>query len=187
MSNLQRVNFYTLIHKALRYHLYQYAMDLGQSDFKTHQIPDLYERFLKLKYELKRHAAVEDKFLHPFMEQHLAEDVKQIEADHQHHDSDLAELEQLFEQMQPHSQSQSRQALGQQLYLKYNLFVAKFVEHLHLEEFVVMPKLWTLCSDEALMAPHKALMQSISPDEFKAYIAMFMPAINTQERSFFQR
>lgn len=181
----QRLNFYTIIHKALRYKLYNFAMALGKADFDEVEIQCLQRQFSEIKRDLMNHAKVENKYLHPFIEKYLKEDVARLEAEHVKSDDDVLKLDEDMIAISQEPDLAKRQAMGHQFYLAYNHFVAKFMAHLHDEECVVMPKLWPLVSDQELFVPHLEVAKSYPPEEMEYYMGMFNLALNTQEKSLF--
>ena len=156
-----RANFYTLIHKAIRFKLYDYSIELGKVDLNTEEdVQRLQEQFLTIKDLLEHHSYHEDTYLHPFMKKYLPEEVALIEGDHEHLDADLEALNNWATRLRDEKDSKEKQTIWNEFYLQYNDFVASFVKHLHLEEYVAMPKLWPLCTDEELMEiHHQDLMQ----------------------------
>ncbi|TMH09272.1 MAG: hypothetical protein E6H79_00345 [Betaproteobacteria bacterium] len=161
-----RFDFYASIHKALRRFMCDTLLKLGALD-----VADASEMERTLD---------ENDFVHTAIEARRPAGARQTANDHIEH---LATIRALEEEMQALRAlpAEQRMPAAHRLYRHLSLFVAENFEHMHEEETINNATLWSLYSDEELVALHDRLMASIPPREVMDTVHWLAPSLNPQE------
>jgi hypothetical protein len=181
MTTTPRFDFYASIHKALRRFMCDTLLKLGALDADDAQ--DLQRTLGQLQAlltQLRSHVQHENDFVHTAIEARRPAGARQTANDHVEH---LATIRTLEEEMQvlralPVGE---RMPAAHRLYRHLSLFVAENFEHMHEEETVNNATLWSLYSDDELIAQHDRLMASIPPQELMSTMHWLAPSLNPQE------
>lgn len=178
-----RYDVYGPIHKGLRKAQCDLLGRLGNTDFTdevgtTKVLSDL-RALLGLA---AAHVEHEDAHIHQALRSRGAVSTQRLDDQHQDHRDAFVELERLMSRIEEAPAAQ-RPAFGRQLYLAFAVYVSHDLEHMHEEETVTAPALWSLFSDAELMGIEMAIIGSLSPEKNMAFMRVMIPAINPEERA----
>lgn len=171
-----KVNFYTVIHKAIRRNLYLVAIEIGNHDFSnTKQFPALQNKILDVLQLLSDHAKHEETFIRPLLEAKLPDMALRLGDEHASH---LEEINQLVNAC--HNITNNDEGLA--FYRAYNQMAAESVLHMEQEE-ATMEVLQTVCTEEELFAVHMEIIKHFTPEKMLQCLDYMMPAMNLTERA----
>ena len=175
-------DLYREIHKGIRAELFgvtRHAGSLDPADERGRVA--LFGRVRDLADLLESHAHHEDTIMQPAVEQHVPAVAEQIIADHEVLDRRIYGLVSLAEAVATATVATRRHELHE-LYLGLAAFTGSYLQHIDIEERVVMPALSEALEMPGLLAMHEAIVSSIPPDEMARSLALMLPAMNVQDR-----
>ncbi len=175
-------DLYTGIHKAIRFALTSFLVEVGASDpGDANRAAALVERFDDLVELLEGHAHHEEAHVHPLIARVAPDVLAKLEKAHGGQEAELQLLRAHFVE----ATTCAPEARGHHLALAYRglaSFVATYLAHMEDEEVLANPALFRGISEDELMATHMALVGSIEPPKMARYIRIFMPALHVEER-----
>lgn len=177
-----RVNMYAGIHKALRAFMTDTLVRIGRTDpANDQQLAATAAQTLDLLSLCDGHIKHENGFVHPALDARcpgVATHVAQEHEGHLHHIAHLRGVAQALAQ----GDTGEREAALYALYLGLGLFVADNLQHMHTEETVHNPALWSAYSDAELNAIHDALVATVTPEHMALVMHWMLPNLNASER-----
>ena len=138
----QRHEMYRPVHKALRHMMYTTAHDLSVADFQDK--PSAEGALASLESTINLlivHAAHEEEYVHPPLEERAPGFIESFEKDHRDDDLIYAELRKLSNDV-GNANSERKAELGDEIYDIYNQFVGTYITHLYGEEHELQQALW---------------------------------------------
>lgn len=175
-----RYNFYTYIHKGIRYELAYLLRAAGSLDFADRDAAESLVARLRQSLQLMHgHAAHEDVFYEPLLKSAAPNLARRVAATHQVLDSQEEEILRLCET------APGNRATGYALYLALSRYAATQFGHMAEEETEIITALWRAYSDEQLIQAENALVSSINPAKVAVYTSWMVPGMNEPERETF--
>ena len=181
MTPTTRIDLATTIHKAVRKLLFEQAMLLARSDFRS---DDAVQRACTALDDtmlmLREHAEHEDVVVFPVLaelDHRLAS-----EAVRQHHalEQSMRDIERVAATLRVATQAE-RTRLSRDLTQRFNRFVAAQLTHLAFEEAEIQPAFWLGKTDEELLAMRLALRSLLPPERGKVWMALMLAAADPGE------
>ncbi|MGV3758585.1 MAG: hemerythrin domain-containing protein [Actinomycetota bacterium] len=176
------VDLYRDIHKGIRAELFALvteaaALDpapgVGRAALAAH-VADVVEL-------LVQHAEHEDGPIQPVLEVELPELAERIARDHHVLDGQLADLREMAGDAAALDHPDPRLAVHR-LHLSLAGFTGRYLEHIDVEERLVMPALERAVGPDAVAAIHGAIISGIPPEEMARSLALMIPAMNVEDR-----
>jgi hypothetical protein len=134
-----RVDIYTLIHKAQRVHLFGLSFQVALADMSDEtQVAAIEETLVEIIKHLKEHAEHEECFIHPLFAEIGTQAVK-FNSEHNEIDKQLQKLEVIIAEKKWH-----------ELYAEFNKFLAFYLKHQNDEEEAQREVLWKHFDDQRL-------------------------------------
>lgn len=156
---------------------------LAKADFLLPEtITEVKKAFAGLWPVLAWHSRYEDEVYHPLLASHGVYDFAQIETDHLENKQKIVALEARLAVIALLTDPAERVEQGYQLYLAFRKFSTENLEHLDIEEEVLLPALQRLCSDQELRTAEFSIYQSMSLDEIIHAIKTIFPHMNVHDR-----
>ncbi|PSJ63129.1 hemerythrin domain-containing protein [Pseudaminobacter soli (ex Li et al. 2025)] len=178
-----RHDIYGPIHKGLRKAQCDLLIRLGNADFgDARATAELLLDMRALLVLAAAHLQHEDGHIHDALRTRGAVSVDRLDHQHDDHRATFAELETLLASIEA-ARAEERPALGRRLYLTFGNYVAHDLEHMHEEETVAAPQLWSLFSDAEMMTIENRIVGSLPPEKAMAFMRLMIPAINPAERA----
>lgn len=178
-----RYDLYGPVHKGLRKAQCEVLVRLGNADFDdVRATAELLSDLRGLLALAAAHVEHEDAHIHSALRARGYVSLGRLDHQHDDHRAAFAELESLMAAIEA-AGGDKRSALGRRLYLAFGTYVAHDFEHMHEEETVAAPQLWSLFSDAELMAIEMRIVGSLPPDEAMAFMRMMIPAVQPAERA----
>lgn len=164
-----RVDLYTTIHKAQRFHMFALANAIGCAGPGAQAAASkLVERARRLIEHLRDHAHNEETYIHPLYDRagHGADSLRER---HQGLEADLHEIEQLLA------------SGGNDLYATYTRFLGKYLLHLSEEEDAQKRILWERYDDSTLKAVMDRFNAERPREKAAADLEFMLPALSIAE------
>lgn len=142
-----RVDLFTHIHKGIRKGLFNLGEQAGATDWTDPVEADrLAARWGAVRDVLISHTEHEDRYIFRLLD---GDEGAATLPDDEHRDLDdlLADLDERFDALRTGATADD----GLEWYRDLNRYIATMLQHLHIEETVVMPALWRVASDEELL------------------------------------
>lgn len=178
-----RWDIYGSIHKGLRKAQLEMLMRIGSSDFGNPETVASILADMRLVMMLgASHLKHENDHIHRAMEAKAQAEVDRLEDQHDSHERDFAELEELLSVIET-ADNRARKALGRRLYLGFSAFIAHDLEHMHEEETVANPTLHSMFTDTELEDIEMQIVATLTPEKAIAYMRLMIPASNPDERA----
>jgi len=175
-----RVDLYATIHKGLRTRLFDLSVELARCDFANRsEVGVALAAFRRTVGFLRDHHEHEDNHVAPALAALAAEIPVTVAQQHAAIDAALAEMERLAAAVEG---PDPREA-GAALLARYQGFLVEYLQHMQVEETVVMPALWARYSDPELGAIRGKVQGSIPPARFVEWMEIILPAMNMDERA----
>lgn len=134
-----RVDLYTFVHKAQRFHLFRLSEKMGMTDFGiAEEVDDITREVLHLIEHLKDHAQNEKKYIHPLYQVSGAIG-EHFDKEHENLESEIQKIENIV--------SEKR---WEDLYPAYTRFLGIYLLHLNEEEAAQRDTLWKRYEDKDL-------------------------------------
>ena len=181
-SQVQRLDLYAGIHKALRLCLTDTLVKVGQTDAADPaHMRDTLAQVRALLAGMRKHLQHENDFVHPALERARPGTSAQIVAEHQMHQDAIDELQDLVAVAES-ADGEARATATSRLYRALALFVAENLQHMHYEETEHNAVLWAHYTDAELLELHAALVASIPPEEMTQTLYWMLPSLAAHER-----
>jgi len=180
---LVTVDLYRDIHKAIRAELFGATASAGCLDPTDRPASiGLATRIDELVGLLVSHATHEDRFIQPAVEAHLPAMAARVEADHADLERGVEDLAAMAVELVD-TPAAGRRAGAHRLYVELAAFTSTYLAHQDLEERELMPRLEAAVGVEAVAGMHRAIVDSIPPDEMARSLALMLPAMNLDDRA----
>ncbi len=177
------VDLYRDIHKGIRAELFAVTSTAGSIDPSDRcDRAALADHVSSVAAVLESHAHHEDSIIDPVLERHLPELADEITTDHERLEAMFAAITELAGDTIDAADGDQRRLLHL-LHLDLARFTSSYLEHIDLEERVVMQRLPQLIGIEQIAAMHGAIVGSIPPDEMARSLAFMLPAMNIDDRT----
>jgi hemerythrin len=156
---------YSHIHKGIRSRLFQISTKAARLDFGDKEsVQKFQEEFAALMNNIHHHHNLEEKFIHPLLNDRVPGGADELEEEHRvvlHLINNL--VKNLDGIIAKPVDSEKRREQGLEFYLAYNRFMVYFMDHLNDEEQNVQRYLWDLCSVQEVAKAVGELMASQEP------------------------
>jgi hypothetical protein len=182
-SPRKRHDIYAGIHKALRAALADTLPALGRLD--TGDPQESAQTLAALRDVLafcRDHIETENAFVHPAMEDRRPGSTRQIADEHREHEAAIASLEAQADALLQAPQGQ-RDAMAAALYGAFAHFVGENLVHMHEEETVHNPVLWSDYADAELRALEDAIRAHHPAPAMARALRWMLPALPPAERA----
>lgn len=178
-----RRDLYGNVHKGLRLAQCQLLARLGNTDYENAEVVrQLMADMRALLGLAASHVEHEDRHIHQALRARAPDSTRTIDEQHDDHREAFKALESLVAATEA-APSGERAAAGRRLYLAFAAYVGGDLEHMHEEETVTAPLLWSLYSDEELIEIETRIVSSIPPEKSLAFMRFMIPAISPAERA----
>lgn len=175
---IARDDFFTLIHKTLRYALFSAASEAGRIDWlDSVQVQDFRARWDETVALVGSHAKHEDMYIWPLLEAKRPGAVAELGIGHEAVDADIAAVDAEFTAMLHHPGP----ATGLTFYRALTRFIAHALNHFASEEPAVMEMMWAMCTDDELARCRAAFMADIPPSERAATLRLMIESNSSAE------
>lgn len=177
-----RYNLYASIHKGLRRSQTLLLVRLGSLDAAdTEAVAQVIADMRFLITLGRKHLAHENLYIHGAIEARRAGATERLAEDHDHHERDFDELEQMLGTLEAELPSR-RSPIVRAIYLRYSQFVAEDFTHMIEEETETLSLLHRLFTDAELQTIEERIIGSVEPDLMLEFLRMMVPAMNQRER-----
>jgi hypothetical protein len=165
-----RIDLYTTIHKAQRFHLFELANAIGGADLENDQNASTIAGRVRHMFEhLRDHAHNEERYIHPLFDA-AGTGASPLRHEHGQLEADLQEIERV---------------LGEgrlwDLYAAYACFVGKYLLHLKEEEEAQKEVLWRHYDDDTLRGVLDRFKSERPRARAAADLEFMLPALSTPE------
>ena len=176
-------DLYREIHKGIRAELFGVTGQAGSLDpaDEAGRVA-LFGRVRALADLLESHAHHEDTIMQPSVEEYVPAVAEQVIADHEVLDRRVYGLVALGEAVADASAATRRHELHE-LYLGLAAFTGSYLQHIDVEERVIMPALEEAVGVEAVVGIHQAILSAIPPQDMAKSLALMLPAMNVDGRT----
>ena len=168
-----RVDLYRLVHKAQRFHLFSFALDLSRSDLT---LPGEQQRIANevrhIVDTMRDHAHNEETYIHPLLTRVDQRASDSLEHSHQSFEHELEHIVEIVDRGDWNA-----------LYPATMRFIGEYLLHIDHEENTQRDILWTRYTDEELGEVLARFRAERSPEKAEADMAMMLPALNPFERA----
>ena len=165
-----RVDLYTFVHKAQRFHMFQISERIGAADFSDfNEVKEVEEQILQLVEQLKDHAKNEKNYIHPLL-QKIGSVGEHFDKEHEHLEVEIQKIENAVEEKR-----------WSDLYRVYNRFLAAYLLHLDEEEAAQRDILWKHYEDQDLAAVFNRFKAERPPHLAKTDFEFMLPALSAAE------
>jgi hemerythrin-like domain-containing protein len=181
--SIPAVDLYRDIHKGIRAELFAVTSTAGSIDPSDRcDRAALSDHITAVAGVLESHARHEDAVIDPVLERHLPDLARVINDDHERLELMFSSITDLGTAIVDGAGHEQRRLL-QLLHLDLARFTSSYLEHIDLEERVVMQRLAELLGVEEIAAMHGAIVGSIPADEMARSLAFMLPAMNIDDRA----
>ncbi|MCU0861274.1 MAG: hemerythrin domain-containing protein [Methanomassiliicoccales archaeon] len=180
---VEKIPYYTPIHKGQRRWLFDFAKQMGRSDFSSRGDVEALLQGLGYFYDhIKEHAEFEERFIHPRLGEVVPGCPRAIESEHKAIHADLEDLLRSLERLRNMPEGHpTLPQLGQEVYLATNRFVAFYLRHIDYEEDHVQNILLNACTADELLATFRSILAAQSPKQLSSNLRMMIQGINDPE------
>jgi hypothetical protein len=165
-----RVDLYTFVHKAQRFHMFRLSEKIGTTDFsvalETHEAA---QEVLHLLEHLKDHAHNEEKYIHPLY-QGVGATGEHFDREHEGLELEIRKLESVIAEKR-----------WSDLYRAYTRFLGIYLLHLDEEEAAQRDILWTKYEDKDLAAVFTRFKMERPANLASADFVFMLPALSIPE------
>ncbi len=183
MIELQRLDLYRPIHKALRLLMAETLVEVGRLDCEDS--PELHaglDRVEQLLRACRSHLQHEDAFLHPALERLQRGAAERTHHDHLEHRHAIDALQRQVAAVRERGGS-ARQQAADALYDALADFIGENFAHMRIEERDNNARLWSSYDDAELIEVHDALLASIPAGEMEDTLRLLVRALSPRERA----
>lgn len=165
-----RVDLYTFVHKAQRFHMFRLSEAIGSADLsQLSEIGEISRQVLELMEHLKDHAQNEKTYIHPLY-QKIGSVAGHFDGDHEKLETEIQKIEKIV-----------RDGSWNDLYATFAKFIGTYLLHLEEEEVAQREVLWTQYDDEALGAVFMRFKTERPPHLAKKDFEFMLPALSVSE------
>ncbi len=180
----ERFDLYGPVHKGQRMTLFNIGIRAGSMDITDAGAFDAFLKDLKnLREEIRSHADLEERFIHPILAARSPGGARPLEEDHEEMhlmlDDMVAQLETTRDRKVP---PEVREGMMKEFYHAWCRFVSFYLVHIDGEDEYVQPSLWRLCTEAELMKVFSDILAAQKPEELMYVLGMMLPAMNPKER-----
>lgn len=180
-----RYRFYR-VHKFVCFQLADFQSTLAKTDFAdSAERAALAIEWEKLTQMLNGHATFEDAVIHQLLKDKQASEHIDIEQEHRLHHEQLQELTKKLKEIDQTSKVELQHSLGYEFLLLYRKFHLETLKHLNDEETIILPKLQSLYSDEALAKLQAKTYAKMNSAQMLAMLQTLFPHMNCEDKIFF--
>jgi hypothetical protein len=166
----KKTDFYTLIHKAQRAHLFALCSRIGRTDFSDPSEIKLIKQELEHNIaHLRDHSNNEDTFIHPLFKE-VGNQSLIIDHEHDELEEGLLKLERIVEEKK-----------WEELYSEFNRFIASYLMHQDEEERAQEEILWKHFDEARLSSVMNAFKASRSPSIGMQDLKFMIPCLSIPE------
>jgi hypothetical protein len=177
------VDLYRDIHKGIRAELFALTNGAGSVDPADPVGHLALAAHVKAVHRvLESHAHHEDAWIDQPLAATAPDLAARINTDHEVLEARFAAVAELAVDMVD-GPSLERRRLLQLLHLQLSGFTSAYLQHLLVEEHVVMPTLAAALTPEEVIAIHVGIVSSIPPEEMTTSLAFMLPAMNADDRA----
>jgi len=182
MQPQPRYDIYEVIHKALRARLSQTLVSIGKLDVEDdYCVEEAVEEVRTTLTIMRGHLHSENEFVHTAMEARAPGSTRQVAGEHEHHEQDIAVLEEACDALLAATPAE-RSARAGRLYFLFEIFLQDNFTHMRYEEDHHNAVLWAAYSDEEILGIERALVAAIPPQKKALLLPCMVPAVPTRER-----
>jgi hypothetical protein len=180
MDLKQRTEIFINVHKGLRRGLWGLALRIGELDWDdAEEVASVGREFENMLRFLREHAANEDQIQFPFLEERAPGATQRQREEHREIDYRLDLLEKHWYQL---LREGDREVAGYQLYLEYNQFLSRYLDHMDREERELTEAFHRHCSDADIENEFKKIIARTSPQDMGMMLSYMIPAMNPSEQ-----
>lgn len=174
-----RFNIFNQIHKALRALLYDAALTVQQTNFSNAEEAEVALEKIKAVLDIfDKHAAHEDHFILPAIQQYEPSLVNAFEQEHVE-DHQLADnLRIVIGGFSKNETAESKLITGHTILHSFIAFMSFNLDHMAKEETVLNERLWRFYSDAELRKLNQQIVAAIEPAEMAFTAAWMMKGMN---------
>src|SRR5687768_4428882 len=179
LNVMSRFNIFNQIHKALRAMLYDTSLALQQTYFADAEEAETALEKVRIVVDVfDNHAAHEDHFVLPAIQQYEPSLVDVFEVEHKKDYALSERLRGLLTVYDHAIKTEVKIETGQAINKAFIEFMIFNLEHMAKEETVLNKILWRYYSDAEIMAINQRIIASISPEEIAVISAWMMRGID---------
>ncbi|MFW9842169.1 MAG: hemerythrin domain-containing protein [Candidatus Thorarchaeota archaeon] len=168
------------IHKGLRHLLSTRVLQLGQLDLRVLENVKSQRDEVRRSFEvLHVHAAAEEEFVFPNIEEKNPNLFDRLNRDHQTFTPIMDSIEQQVEAL---IVDEERIMKGNEVVQAFNDFVVKYSEHMQVEEKTAMPILWEVLKDNQIVEIIGKMSMKPAPEVSQYFLPYLVQATNPMER-----
>lgn len=165
-----RVDLYTFVHKAQRFHMCRLSEEMGTTDFSRATDADgMGKQVLEMMEHLKDHARNECKYIHPLF-QKVGSVGAHFDKEHEHLEREIKKIESIVAEKR-----------WENLYAVYARFLGVYLLHLDEEEAAQRDVLWKHIEDAELAETFNRFKAERPPELAKADFEFMLPALSIPE------
>ncbi|MFW9788773.1 MAG: hemerythrin domain-containing protein [Candidatus Thorarchaeota archaeon] len=175
-----RAQLFGPIHKGLRHLLSTRVLQLGQLDLRVVADVKTQSEEVNKSFEvLHVHAAAEEEFVFPHIEEKDSDLFDRLNRDHQTFTPIMDSFEQ---QVMSLIVDGERTMKGNKVAQAFNDFVVKYSAHMQVEETMAMPILWEVLNDNQIMEIIGKMSMKPAPEVSQYFLPYLFQATNPMER-----
>jgi hemerythrin-like domain-containing protein len=181
---VQRFELYGAVHKGQRRAIFNLGIRAGSLDPEDSSALDaLMKDLVELRDEMRSHAELEEKFIHPILRARSAGGARSLEADHEEMHVMLDDMvEQLETTRGKDFPPEVQGDMVKEFYHAWCRFTSFYLIHIDGEDEYIQPTLWRLCTDQELMKVFSDIIAYQKPEELMFVLGMMLPAMAPKER-----
>jgi hypothetical protein len=182
---VQRFDLYGAVHKGQRRAIFNLGIKAGSLDpGDSMALVGLMKDLVELRDEIRSHAALEERFIHPILSARSAGAARSLEADHR-------EMHMMFDDMVEQLETTQGKDIPpevqgdmvKEFYHSWCRFASFYLIHIDGEDEYIQPTLWRLCTDQELMKLFSDIVAYQKPEELMYGLGMMLPAMAPMERT----
>jgi hemerythrin superfamily protein len=167
---VMRVDLYTFVHKAQRFHMFRLSEAIGSADLsQAEEAAEISKQVLELMEHLKDHAQNEKKYIHPLYQKVGSVDAH-FDREHENLESEIHKIEKIVQEKN-----------WSELYATYAKFVGVYLLHIDEEEAAQREVLWKNYEDAILGATFMRFKAERPPHLAKKDFELMLPALSIPE------
>lgn len=165
-----RVDLYTFVHKAQRFHLFRLSEVIGSADLsQAAETSEISRQILELMEHLMDHARNEKTYIHPLY-QKIGSVGGHFDDDHETLETEIQKIEKIVQEKK-----------WNDLYTTFAKFIGTYLLHLEEEETAQRDVLWKHYEDEDLGAVFMRFKMERLPHLAKKDFEFMLPALSVPE------
>lgn len=172
---MERFDLLHNIHKALRHAMLTFNIESGRTDYSdSAAVSALGASWARLRENLGHHARHEDEIIFPLLSDRAPGEPRhpfgwegEVEAlmdDHVRIGDLETELDKLLVRIEEAPEPATRRLLGREFYRSVQRYTAMALLHFDDEERHFMPRVWSLYTDEEIIATFEKVMAAVVPE-----------------------